>query len=243
MDHPAVSDVASKQGTRLMKSGIVDAYHDLNILGLLYFSPATFFDKINGLPWYQGTLHKWADGLGRQTGESILEVGCASGQLTKYMARWGAIALGVDKSTEMLQKAQASETDGALFELASALDLPFENNHFDYTIAASLINIISEPEKALGEMVRVCKPGGKVSVLVPQAGLMDDVVTNLANELNLSGFSRAALIAWHRRAPKMQREKLLAYFNHAGLQHICSETHLNGMVVTVTGTCCANGLD
>jgi len=213
----------------------MDYYHRLNIFALLRFSPATLFNKINALPWYQGALRTWADSLGYQTGDAILEVGCATGQLTKYMARRGAVAHGVDKSPKMLLKANASNTDGARFELANALDLPFADNRFDYVIAASLINIISEPAIAMREMARVCKPGGKVSVLVPQAGMTDKDIANLANHLNLSGFSREALTTWHRRAPKMQPEKLLGYFSHAGLMQTGSEMDLNGMVLTVTG--------
>lgn len=216
----------------------VNYYYRLNILALLCFRPALFFHKLNALSWYQGALRAWSDSWGYRTGDSILDVGCATGLLTQYMARRGAVAHGVDKSTQMLQKAHASNTDGARFELASALDLPYENDRFDYVVAASLINIISEPAIAMREMARVCKPGGKVSVLVPQAGMADKDIAHLADCLNLSGFSREALRAWHLRAPKMQREKLLEYFGNAGLRQACSETYLDGMVLTVTGTCC-----
>lgn len=214
----------------------MDYYYRLNILALLCFSPATLFHKINALPWYMGALRTWSDCLGYQTGDSILEVGCATGQLTKYMARRGAVAHGVDKSPKMLQKANASNIDGARFELASALDLPYENGRFDFVTAASLLNIISEPETATGEMARVCKPGGTVSVLVPQAGIADEDIAKLADHLNLSGFSREALRAWHRQAPKMQRETLLGYFSYAGLHEVCSASYLGGMVLAMTGT-------
>jgi len=213
-----------------------DSYHRLNIMRLMYFRPAKLFNKINELPWYQETLQTWSDSLGYHGGESVLEVGCASGQLTKYWATRGAIATGVDKSPQMLQLANASSTHGAHFKLASALDLPVQNSQFDYVIAASLINIISEPATAMKEMVRACKQGGTVSVLVSQAGMKDADVTRLADDLDLSGFSRAALTAWHRRAPKMQREKLLQYFSQAGLQQACSNSYLNGLVLTVTAT-------
>ena len=242
MDHPSVGDVASQEVSRSMKSRlIVDYYHRLNILALSCFNPSTLFHKINALPWYLGLLRTWSDSLGYRTGDSVLDVGCATGQLTTYMAHRGVVAYGVDKSTKMLQKANTSDIDGARFELASALDLPFENKRFDYVIAASLINIISEPTIALIEMARVCKPDGKVSVLVPQAGITDEDVASLANYMNLTGFSRAALTAWHRRAPKMQQEKLLEYFSNAGFHNTYIETYLGGMVMTVTGTSRING--
>ena len=221
---------------------IKDYYHGLNILALLYFSPATLFHKINALPWYLDTLRAWADSLGYHAGDAILDVGCATGRHTQHLARQGAVAYGADKSPEMLQKANLSNTDGARFVLANALNLPFENNCFEYVVAASLINIIPEPAMAMRELARVCKPEGKVSVLVPHAGVLDEQVAHLVKYLNLSGFSRAALTAWHRLAPKMRREKLLEYFGSAGFHNTHSETHLGGMVMTVTGTRCINGL-
>ncbi len=210
-------------------------YHRLHLLALLLTSPATLFHKLNELGWYQDTLRAWANPLGYQAGDSILEVGCATGQLSHYLAQRGALAFGVDKSPKMLQRAKASYTDGAAFELASALDLPFDSNCFDYVIAASLLNIVPDPTTVIFEMARVCKPGGKVSVLVPQAGF--EAIDNLVDDLDLSGFSREALMAWHRKAPKMSAETLRQYFGHAGLHGISSEPYLDGMVLTVTGIC------
>ena len=210
-------------------------YHRLCIQALLRFSPVTLFHKLNELSWYQETLRTWVNHLEYRSGGSTLEVGCATGQLTQYLARSGAVAHGIDKSPKMLRKASASNTDGAYFELASALALPYENNRFDYVIAASLLNIVPDPAMVMCEMARVCKPGGKVSVLVPQAGIADKDIVNLADDLNLSGFSREALMAWHRKAPKMQTETLLEYFSHAGLHKISRGLYLDGMVLTVTG--------
>ncbi|MBZ0092977.1 MAG: class I SAM-dependent methyltransferase [Sulfuricellaceae bacterium] len=214
----------------------LERIHRLYILTCLYFSPATLFDKINALPWYRDALCSWADSLGCQAGDSILEVGCATGRLTRHLAQRGALAHGVDTSPRMLRKAQAANPGVARFELASALDLPYANERFDFVIAASLLNILAEPEAAMSEMARVCRPGGTVSVLVPQAGMSGEAIAKLADRLNLSGFSREALRTWHRRAPKMQRDTVLEYFSAAGLHEVCCASHLAGMVLTVTGS-------
>ena len=214
---------------------ILDIFYPIYITGLMLFKPATLFHKINSLPWYQHTLHQWFASLQCRTGSSILEVGCATGQLTEHIGRQGMNAVGVDKSTQMLQLANKLISGNVRFERANALSLPFDANQFDQVIAASLLNVLPQPELALNEMVRICKPGGKISVLVPLAGMSDQAVAVLATELKLSGFSRAVLSTWHRRGPKMQQAKLLQYFTHAGLHNIESITYLNGMVLTVTG--------
>lgn len=215
---------------------LFDTCHRMHILCLMLFRPATLFRKIYALPWYRQVLHAWFERLECTQDSDLLEVGCASGQLTGFIANRGINAVGVDNSANMLKQAKSSTANRARFEMASAVNLPFENNQFDCVIAASLLNIISQPEAAFSEMLRVCKPGGKVSVLVPQAAMTDQAVAHLASELELSGFSRAVLASWHRHAPKMQKAKVIEYFSRAGLQHIESNTYLNGMVLTVTGT-------
>lgn len=214
----------------------LDIFYHIYITGLILFKPATLFHKINSLPWYQQTLHQWFASLQADTGSAILEVGCATGQLTEHIARQGMNVVGVDQSAHMLQLANKLISSNVRFEKANARSLPFEANQFDQVIAASLLNVLPQPELALNEMLRVCKPGGKISVLVPLAGMSDQAVAELASELKLSGFSRAVLSTWHRRAPKMQQAKLLQYFTNAGLHNIDSITYLNGMVLTVTGT-------
>ena len=213
-----------------------DIFYPIYITGLMLFKPATLFHKINSLPWYQQTLHQWFTSLQAEAGSAILEVGCATGQLTEHIGRQGMNAVGVDQSAHMLQLANKLISRNVRFERADALNLTFEANQFDHVIAGSLLNILPQPELALNEMLRVCKPGGKISVLVPLADMSNQAVAILVSELKLSGFSRAVLSTWHRHAPKMQQAILLQYFTHAGLHNIDSITYLNGMVVTVTGT-------
>ena len=51
------------------------------------------------------------------------------------------------------------------FEVADAMDLPYENNRFDIASIAFGIRNVDNPVQALKEMGRVVKPGGKVVVL------------------------------------------------------------------------------
>lgn len=237
MDYPAACTVAPTfKEQPLMPQFTCDICHSIYITGLMLFKPATLFHKINNLPWYQQTLRQWFTSLKCDTCNTILEVGCATGQLTEYISRQGMMVVGVDHSARMLKLAKRSISSNVRFERANVLSLPFEDNQFDYVFAASLLNTLSQPQLALSEMMRVCKPGGKISLLVPLAGMSDQAVAELTYELNLSGFSRAVLTTWHRRAPKMQQEKLLEYLIHAGLHNIDCITYLNGLVLTATGT-------
>ena len=51
------------------------------------------------------------------------------------------------------------------FHIADVNKLPFENESFDTVISASLLNIVTDKEGAVKEMIRVCKSGGTISIL------------------------------------------------------------------------------
>jgi ubiquinone/menaquinone biosynthesis C-methylase UbiE len=141
----------------------------------------------------------------------------------------------VDASPAMLARAQSGCPSGVIFMHSNVMNLPFEDGHFDHVIAASLLNLLNDPISALQEMRRVCKPGGKVSVLVPQAGISTENVLLLTEELQLRGFSRAAMLAWHRMARKLPLAKIERYFSKAGFSRTERRQFLNGIVIAVTG--------
>jgi ubiquinone/menaquinone biosynthesis C-methylase UbiE len=94
---------------------------------------------------------------------------------------------------------------------------------------------VDDQKRAIKEMLRVCKNGGKVSILVPKLGFSDDELESLCHSLGVSNFSKAALKTWHKRAPKMSPAKLDELLSKAGVTLTASETYLDGMVLSVSG--------
>jgi demethylmenaquinone methyltransferase/2-methoxy-6-polyprenyl-1,4-benzoquinol methylase len=105
--------------------------------------------------------------------QKVLDLCCGTGQMINYECKAvgkNATVIGVDFSQEMLNV--GAERLNRLvkdykFELVkgSILELPFEENTFDcITIAFGLRNI-PDKNKALSEMYRVLKPGGRVVCL------------------------------------------------------------------------------
>ena len=106
-------------------------------------------------------------------GQKILDLCCGTGQMINYECKAvgkNTTVIGVDFSQEMLNvgaKRLKKSLKDYKFKLikGSILELPFEENTFDcITIAFGLRNI-SDKSKALSEMYRVLKPGGKVLCL------------------------------------------------------------------------------
>jgi SAM-dependent methyltransferase len=105
--------------------------------------------------------------IGVERGQKFLDVGCGAGQLTLIAARAGAQATGCDISTNWLERAReraAVENLNVKFEEGDAEALPYANGQFD--VVASLIGAMfaPQPELVASEMLRVCRPGGKIAM-------------------------------------------------------------------------------
>ncbi|MEE1084625.1 MAG: class I SAM-dependent methyltransferase [Paludibacteraceae bacterium] len=96
----------------------------------------------------------------------VLECACGTGLLTLPMAQICKEIVATDYSDGMLRQTQkkVSGYNNVRIQKASILEIPFDDNKFDVVVAANVIHLLDEPEKALAEMKRVCKPGGKLII-------------------------------------------------------------------------------
>jgi ubiquinone/menaquinone biosynthesis C-methylase UbiE len=210
-------------------------YYRAQIWLLRTFKPEVLFDRINRLDWYRNTLRRWIDAHRFVPDTEILEVGCASGALTAYIASQGCIPTGVDYSGSMVELARTTNADIS-FAVADVRELPFGDEDFDAVVAASLINIVPEKEKAVSELARTCRKGGVVSILVPSDQFGDVDLAALQASAGQDGFSSAAMEAWHRLAPKMKTDDVVSLFEGAGLADLKTKRYLSGMVIAVSAT-------
>jgi len=107
-----------------------------------------------------------------QTAKKVLDVATGTGDLALDLAgrRPDVEVTGVDFVEKMLRQAEAKTSkqglDGRIrYTLGDATRLPFADHEFDASMIAFGIRNIPDRLKALREMVRVVKPGGKVLVL------------------------------------------------------------------------------
>lgn len=103
-------------------------------------------------------------------GAYVLDVGCGVGVTPCYIAKaFGCRVVGVDLRQAMVQRArERADREGvgeqAEFRVADARELPFDDGTFDVVICESVLAFLSGREKAMGELVRVTKPGGCVGI-------------------------------------------------------------------------------
>lgn len=100
---------------------------------------------------------------------SFLDIGCGIGFLTTIIQSYfpNASATGIDISPELIEIAKEKSGEIYAFKVDDAYDLSFESDTFDLTICQTLLIHLSQPEKALRQMIQVTKPGRQVLVIEP----------------------------------------------------------------------------
>lgn len=100
----------------------------------------------------------------------ILDVGSGTGALAFALAerKPRSHVLGIDPSKEYVAYANSRNLfpDRASFEVGDAQQLRFADASFDASLSLLVFNFIPDPRKALREVRRVTKPGGRISAAV-----------------------------------------------------------------------------
>ncbi|MDA8336901.1 MAG: methyltransferase domain-containing protein [Peptococcaceae bacterium] len=100
-------------------------------------------------------------------GQTILDVGCGTGNYALELAARGLAVTGVDVSPAMLELAREkarARSVAVSFHAANALKLPFADHSFEAVLSVTALEFVAEPAAALIEAYRVLKPGGRLVV-------------------------------------------------------------------------------
>jgi ubiquinone/menaquinone biosynthesis C-methylase UbiE len=101
--------------------------------------------------------------------DTVLDVACGPGLVACEVARVASHVTGIDLTPAMIEQAQARQTSLGLSNLAwiagDAQPLPFADASFSRVITRYSFHHFSQPREVFAEMVRVCRPGGRVTVV------------------------------------------------------------------------------
>ena len=141
------------------------------------------------------------DFVADHVGERVLDIGCGIGPYVDRLYRLGKTVTGIDTNTEAVAAGRAL---GRPLEVASAYELPYENDSFDSVILVETLEHLPEPERALAEAARVAR--STLVVTVPDIGV-------------LPAMSKLFVVPWHILegthvnffTPEILRRTLLRY--------------------------------
>ena len=133
-----------------------------------------FWDKVSGIydlfgKVYNGRVNRRmcrdvAKEIG--PGDRVLECACGTGLITAAVAGKCRELIATDYSEGMLKQTRkkCGSNPNVTIRSANILELPFSEKEFDVVIAANVIHLLDAPYKALSELDRVCRPGGKLII-------------------------------------------------------------------------------
>ena len=98
--------------------------------------------------------------------DEVLECACGTGLLSEGIARRCKSLIATDFSAKMLRQAERKcrKYRNITWEQADILQLRFPDECFDVVAAANVIHLLEDPYKALQELDRVCKKGGRMII-------------------------------------------------------------------------------
>ena len=122
------------------------------------------FENVYNGKVYKGTGEKVADYIDKT--DDVLECACGTGAITKSIAPKCKNLIATDFAEGMLKRAEKKcrRFENVSVQFADITNLAFDNGSFDKVVAGNVVHLLPEPKKALEELERVVKPGGKIII-------------------------------------------------------------------------------
>lgn len=143
-----------------------------------------YYDEI-----YPQMLYEWQKAytndfrekfIGEQQGKTILDLGCANGNVIKNYTDNNDV-YGVDIAAELVEGAREKGVNASVCNLDTQ-PLPYDDDMFDVIVGFDIFEHLFHQEKAITELFRVLKPGGVLKASVPI--LHDERYAGMAYFLN-----------------------------------------------------------
>jgi len=108
---------------------------------------------------------------------SVLDVGCGTAEITERLAAKypQATFVGIDLEAQHLHRSRARCAkfgSRVRFELGDALAIPFPDAQFDLVVCRHLLQAIPDAARALAEIRRVLRPGGRAHLIAEDYGML-----------------------------------------------------------------------
>ena len=133
-----------------------------------------FWDKVSGV--YDLFENIYNKSVYQSTGESVakyikntdrvLECACGTGAISIFIAPMCKNLFVSDYSVGMLKQARKKlkNYDNIDYRRVDITDIKAKDNSFDVVVAGNVIHLLPDPQRAMNELTRVCKDGGRLVI-------------------------------------------------------------------------------
>lgn len=129
---------------------------------------AESYSRLTGAMSVEQRQAAYRDLIGVQPEDRVLDVCCGPGTLALDLAPHVAHVTGLDLTPAMLQQARAAQAErdigNADWVEGDVFALPWAESPFSLVTCSAAFHHMPDPRAALREMVRVCRPGGRIVV-------------------------------------------------------------------------------
>lgn len=164
---------------------------------------AVTFENIQG---HYSSVEDIMDFCGISKQMRVLDLACGTGITTCEAAKRAKEVVGLDITKDMLSQAEQKRHNEKLtnisFELGDVEKLPYEDESFDIVFTRYSFHHFLDVKKVFGEMLRVCKRGGRIVVV--------DVVLEKIHEKAFNEMERLRDPSHTRALTKEEFENLFA---------------------------------
>ncbi len=169
--------------------------------------------------------------LNIENGSRVLDAGCGAGFQSIMIAQVSGndtTVNGIDISEEFISFAEKESIrqgvdDRATFTKAGVTDIPFDENTFDIAISIDCVGYGPiDRKKAIQELVRIVKPGGRIALLAWSSQLLLPGHPDLEAELNNTPSGIAPFA--HGDEPESHFMRLAFVMDYCGIKNIKAKT-------------------
>lgn len=148
---------------------------------------------------------------GIQPQDSVLDVACGPGLITCVVAEMAGHVTGIDITPAMIEQAKLRQRAKGLsnmsWHVGDVQSLPFADETFSSVITRYTFHHFLNPIGVFNEMVRVCRTGGRVSIV--------DVVTSSPEQA--AAYDRVEKLRDPSHVRALALDELTGYFEAAGM--------------------------
>ena len=147
-----------------------------------------FFETVYNRRVYTDTGRRVAAYISED--DTVLECACGTGAISEPITQKCKLLIATDMAEGMLRQTckKCSKYGNVKVRRADLTHLKCKDNRFDKVVAGNVIHLLDDPEAALRELLRVCKPGGKVIIptYINNEGKEQRIVVKLLEKMGAS---------------------------------------------------------